>query len=232
MATSCRFRRSYGLEKTRHREGAADGDPRCAARHGRLLQHRRGQGRHRLQRQGDRGGRQETGRRNPPGRRRDLPHRLAQPDRQGRQALRQQANPGSASKARNISPAKAWSRSAPTPGRVEVLPFESKNLFEVHHILLPMNGTYILENMDTAELAKDKAYEFLFVLGPSPLQGRRAEHDQPGRDPLDPALWTAWRSRMDATPAIAPLRSTCWPACYAGHARPDPTPDRCRRALA
>jgi kynurenine formamidase len=44
---------------------------------------------------------------------------------------------------------------------VEAIPFESKNVFEVHQILLPMNGTYILENMDTAELAKDKAYEFL-----------------------------------------------------------------------
>jgi len=48
---------------------------------------------------------------------------------------------------------------------LEVLPFESKNVFEVHQILLAMNGTYILENMDTAELAKDKGYEFLFVLG-------------------------------------------------------------------
>jgi kynurenine formamidase len=48
---------------------------------------------------------------------------------------------------------------------VAVLPFESKNVFEVHQILLAMNGTYILENMDTAELARDKGYEFLFVLG-------------------------------------------------------------------
>jgi kynurenine formamidase len=48
---------------------------------------------------------------------------------------------------------------------VETIPFESKNLFEVHQILLAMNGTYILENMDTAALAADKAYEFLFVLG-------------------------------------------------------------------
>ncbi|MET3965008.1 kynurenine formamidase [Bradyrhizobium sp. S3.9.1] len=46
-----------------------------------------------------------------------------------------------------------------------VLPFESKNVFEVHQILLAMNGTYILENMDTAALARDKGYEFLFVLG-------------------------------------------------------------------
>ena len=48
---------------------------------------------------------------------------------------------------------------------MEAIPFESKNVFEVHQILLAMTGTYILENMDTAELAKDKGYEFLFVLG-------------------------------------------------------------------
>jgi kynurenine formamidase len=54
---------------------------------------------------------------------------------------------------------------------VEAIPFESKNIFEVHQILLPMNGTYILENMDTAELAKDKAYEFLFVLGHPRFKG-------------------------------------------------------------
>jgi kynurenine formamidase len=54
---------------------------------------------------------------------------------------------------------------------VEVIPFESKNVFEVHQILLPMNGTYILENMDTAALAADKAYEFLFVLGQPRFRG-------------------------------------------------------------
>lgn len=54
---------------------------------------------------------------------------------------------------------------------LEVLPFESKNIFEVHQILLAMNGTYILENMNTAELAKDKAYEFMFVLGQPRFKG-------------------------------------------------------------
>jgi kynurenine formamidase len=54
---------------------------------------------------------------------------------------------------------------------LEVLPFESKNVFEVHQILLPMSGTYILENMNTADLAKDKAYEFLFVLGTARFKG-------------------------------------------------------------
>ena len=113
---AARFRRSHWAEEARRRESPADGDTRRAARHGRSLRHRRGQGRHRLQRQGDRGSRQEAGRRNPPGRRRDLPYRLAQPDRQGRQALSVPANPASASKAPSISPARAWSPSAPTPG--------------------------------------------------------------------------------------------------------------------
>ena len=54
---------------------------------------------------------------------------------------------------------------------VEAIPFESKNVFEVHQILLPMTGTYILENMNTAELAEDKAYEFLFVLGVPRISG-------------------------------------------------------------
>ncbi|HEY8337286.1 MAG TPA: cyclase family protein [Tardiphaga sp.] len=54
---------------------------------------------------------------------------------------------------------------------VEVVPFETKNVFEVHQILLAMNGTYILEVMNTADLAKDKAYEFLFVLGQPRFKG-------------------------------------------------------------
>lgn len=54
---------------------------------------------------------------------------------------------------------------------VEVVPFESKNIFEVHQILIPMNGTYILENMNTGALAADKAYEFLFVLGVPRITG-------------------------------------------------------------
>ena len=55
---------------------------------------------------------------------------------------------------------------------LEVIPFEKgAGVFEVHQILLPSSGTYILENMDTRELAKDKAYEFLFVLGVSKYVG-------------------------------------------------------------
>lgn len=55
---------------------------------------------------------------------------------------------------------------------VEVIPFEQgAGVFEVHQILIPHSGTYILENIDTRELAADKAYEFLFVLGPSRYRG-------------------------------------------------------------
>ena len=59
---------------------------------------------------------------------------------------------------------------------VEVIPFEKDGdkdggIFGVHQILLPMSGTYILENINTAELAKDKAYEFMFVLGQNKYQG-------------------------------------------------------------
>jgi len=55
---------------------------------------------------------------------------------------------------------------------LEVLPFEKgAGVFEVHQILLPENGIFILENMETAEMAKDQAWEFLFTLGPSRLTG-------------------------------------------------------------
>jgi hypothetical protein len=67
---------------------------------------------------------------------------------------------------------------------VEVIPFESKNVFEVHQILLPMSGTYILENMNTAPLAADNAYEFR--AGRAEDYRRRAEHHQSGGDPLTP----------------------------------------------
>lgn len=49
---------------------------------------------------------------------------------------------------------------------VEVIPFETQgHFFPVHQELIAKNGIYILENMDTRALAKDEAWEFLFVLG-------------------------------------------------------------------
>jgi kynurenine formamidase len=55
---------------------------------------------------------------------------------------------------------------------LEVIPFEKgQGVFEVHQILLPINGIYILENMNTEEMVKDQAWDFLFTLGPSRITG-------------------------------------------------------------
>jgi kynurenine formamidase len=55
---------------------------------------------------------------------------------------------------------------------LEVLPFEKDaGVFEVHQILIPMNGIYILENMESEEMVKDEAWEFLFTLGPARITG-------------------------------------------------------------
>jgi kynurenine formamidase len=55
---------------------------------------------------------------------------------------------------------------------VEVLPPEDpKEAFPVHQILIPKNGIHILENMNVAPLAADKAYEFMFVLGQPKFKG-------------------------------------------------------------
>ena len=60
---------------------------------------------------------------------------------------------------------------ADTPN-FEVIPFEKDSgMFEVHQILLPLNGIHILENMSTEELVKDQAWEFLFTLGPARITG-------------------------------------------------------------
>ncbi len=54
----------------------------------------------------------------------------------------------------------------------EVIPFESgSGLYEVHQILLAQNGIYILENMNTEEMVRDQAWEFLFTLGPARITG-------------------------------------------------------------
>ena len=55
---------------------------------------------------------------------------------------------------------------------LEVIPFEQgAGVFEVHQILLPMSDAYILENVNTAELVKDKAWEFMLMLGQNKYQG-------------------------------------------------------------
>lgn len=55
---------------------------------------------------------------------------------------------------------------------LEAVPFpEGTGVFEVHQMLIPMNGIYILENMETRQLVADQAWEFMFVLGPARLRG-------------------------------------------------------------
>ncbi|MBA1146914.1 cyclase family protein [Ectothiorhodospiraceae bacterium WFHF3C12] len=55
---------------------------------------------------------------------------------------------------------------------LEVIPFEeNRGPYEVHQTLLAKHGVYILENMDTRELAGDGVSEFLFVLGQPKVKG-------------------------------------------------------------
>jgi kynurenine formamidase len=55
---------------------------------------------------------------------------------------------------------------------LEVIPFENpERIFAVHQTLLAKQGVYILENMNTAELAADGVNEFLFVLGQPKFKG-------------------------------------------------------------
>jgi len=54
----------------------------------------------------------------------------------------------------------------------EAVPFEKDaGVFEVHQILIPLNGIHILENINTEEMVKDQAWEFLFTLGPARITG-------------------------------------------------------------
>ncbi|MEE4300043.1 MAG: cyclase family protein [Pseudomonadales bacterium] len=55
---------------------------------------------------------------------------------------------------------------------VEAVPHEDPSLvFPVHVELLARNGIYLLESMNTAELAADEGWEFLFVLGQPRFEG-------------------------------------------------------------
>ncbi|ALO47535.1 cyclase family protein [Pseudohongiella spirulinae] len=60
---------------------------------------------------------------------------------------------------------------ADTPA-LEVIPFENpQRVFAVHQTLLAKKGVYILESMNTAELAADGVQEFMFVLGQPKFKG-------------------------------------------------------------
>ena len=60
---------------------------------------------------------------------------------------------------------------ADTPA-LEVIPLENpQRAFAVHQTILAKEGVYVLENMNTAELAADGVQEFMFVLGQPKFKG-------------------------------------------------------------
>jgi kynurenine formamidase len=55
---------------------------------------------------------------------------------------------------------------------VEVFPNPDRDLFApVHQIFLVVNGIYLLENLDLEGLARDRVYEFAFVMQPLKIKG-------------------------------------------------------------
>lgn len=55
---------------------------------------------------------------------------------------------------------------------MEATPSENEDeFFPVHSLLLPRNGVFILEVIDTRELIKDNVQEFMFVLGVTRIRG-------------------------------------------------------------
>ena len=60
---------------------------------------------------------------------------------------------------------------ADTWGLDAIPPMEGNDVFPCHAILLAQHGVYILENMDTRELAKDGVKEFFFTLGAGKITG-------------------------------------------------------------
>ena len=63
---------------------------------------------------------------------------------------------------------------------VEVLPGADPQIqFPVHQLLITLNGIYILENLDTSELARDEVYTFAFFFAPLKLTGASGSPGNP-----------------------------------------------------
>jgi kynurenine formamidase len=63
---------------------------------------------------------------------------------------------------------------------VDVIPGASLDLIHpAHQILITENGTYILENLDTSALVRDKVQEFAFVFAPLRLKGATGSPGNP-----------------------------------------------------
>lgn len=82
------------------------------------------------------------------------------------------AEPGQSEEvAQYLADAKVVAVGADTWGLDVVPPSDPNRAFQGHVILLKENGIYILETMNTGQLVRDKAYEFLFVLGQAKVRG-------------------------------------------------------------
>ena len=63
---------------------------------------------------------------------------------------------------------------------VEVHPGADPQIqYPVHQILIPLNGVYILENLDTSRLARDGVYTFAFFFAPLKLTGATGSPGNP-----------------------------------------------------
>ena len=49
----------------------------------------------------------------------------------------------------------------------------------VHQLLLTRNGIYLLENLDTLELARDRVYELAFIFSPLKMKGATGSPGNP-----------------------------------------------------
>ena len=62
----------------------------------------------------------------------------------------------------------------------DAMPGSDPELFHpAHQILLTQNGIYILENLDTSALARDRVYEFAFFFAPLRLKGATGSPGNP-----------------------------------------------------
>ena len=121
------------------------------------------------------------------------------------------ANRGSASMARKYLASIGVAMVGADTWGLEVIPFETNaGVYEVHQILLPMHGIYILENMSTEEMVQDKAWESSSRWGPhaslvrcrrSSIRSRSSSHrPRRGRDRQRPRRPATGRPSAPAVP--------------------------------
>ena len=117
----------------------------------------------------------------PPRRRRVCAYRPRRTVDEGQRDIRSSGAPGiGMAAARWLSASRrSCSWGVDNPG-IEVMPSEDpQQSAPVHQWNLVRNGIYQLENLDLAELAADKVFEFAFVFSPLPLKGATGSPGNP-----------------------------------------------------